>query len=166
MVVRSGTKAPSGETEFLAWATQFVNQVAGHPDLYHLEAERIQKLQTELGEFNVSITDAIAARDAALAATRHKKTVRTRFDNDIRVAVRMIQANDQVSDESCEAAGVHVHKSTRTPVAVPSTSPVGFVMATDRLEHTLSYSNSATPTRRAKPAGVTGCEVYLFVSIP
>ena len=163
MANRSATKIPHGETEFLSWAAQFVNQVAAHPELYHLDAERIQELQSELTEFEDSMDNAVAARDASLAATRHKNDVREKFEDDVRVAVRMIQANNKVSDASRDAAGVHVHKSTRTPVHPPTTPPVGFVMASDRLEHTLSFSDSSTPTRRAKPAGVTGCEVYLFI---
>ena len=75
----------------------------------------------------------------------------------------MILANDQVTDANREAAGVHVPKTTRTSVAVPSTNPVGYVVNTDRLEHTLSFADSATPTRRARPTGVIGCQVYLFV---
>ena len=163
MATKSASTLPNNEAEFRAWATNFIDQVAGHSQLYHLDAERIQQLQAELGEFDSSIADAIRARDTALAATRHKNDLRSNFEDNIRVAIRMIQANDKVTDSAREAAGVHVPKSTRTPVAIPSTGPIGFVMATDRLEHTLSFANSVTPTRRAKPAGVTGCEVYLYI---
>lgn len=163
MATRSATKIPHSETEFLSWASQFVNQLTNHSALYFLEEQRLQTLQSGLTEFENAMTDAVAARDAALAATRHKNDIRETFEDEVRVAVRMIQANNLVTDASRDAAGVHVHKSTRTPVTPPATAPVGFVIASDRLEHTLSFSDSATPTRRARPAGVTGCEVYLFV---
>lgn len=162
MTTKSATTIPNSEADFLVWAKQFVNQVSAHPELYFLDAARVTELETELAEFQTAFDDAVAARDEALAATRTKQSVRKSFENNARVATKMIQANDKVTDASRDAAGVHVPKQTRTPIAAPTTFPVGFVMATDRLEHTLSFSDSATPTRRAKPAGVTGCEIYLF----
>ncbi|MEZ6126412.1 MAG: hypothetical protein R3C49_25090 [Planctomycetaceae bacterium] len=38
------------------------------------------------------------------------------------------------------------------------------MIRTDQLEHTVSVTNSGTSTRRAKPAGVVGCEVYLCIA--
>jgi len=163
MAVKSATTIPGSEADFLVWAKQFVGQVSAHPELYFLDADRIAELEKELTAFQTAFDDSITARDEALAATRNKQSVRKTFESSVRVAAKMIQANDKVTDASRDAAGVHVHKQTRTPVAEPTTFPVGFVVATDRLEHTLSFSDSATPTRRARPAGVTGCEVYLFV---
>ncbi|MEZ6129632.1 MAG: hypothetical protein R3C59_13195 [Planctomycetaceae bacterium] len=52
----------------------------------------------------------------------------------------------------------------RTPVPVPHTFPAGSVIATDRLKLTLMYSDVATPTRKAKPYGVRGCEVYVSIA--
>lgn len=75
----------------------------------------------------------------------------------------MIQANNHISDVARKEAGVPVHKTTRTPVTAPTTEPVGFVMASDRLEHLLTYADSTTPTRRARPTGVTGVEIYLYI---
>ncbi|QEG21481.1 hypothetical protein [Mariniblastus fucicola] len=163
MATKSATTIPNSEADFLIWSKQFVSQVSANPELYFLEADRVTELETELAQYQTAFDDAVKARDESLAATRHKTTLRKAFENNTRVAAKMIQANDKVTDADREAAGVHVAKHSRTPVSVPTTFPVGFVMATDRLEHTLSFSDSDTPTRRARPAGATGCEVYLFV---
>jgi len=61
-------------------------------------------------------------------------------------------------------AGFPVHKTTRTPVGVPSTAPRGQLIASDRLEHKVSVADSATPTHKAKPAGVVGCEVFRCIA--
>lgn len=36
-------------------------------------------------------------------------------------------------------------------------------MSTNRLEHTVSYSDITTPTRRARPEVVSACEIYVAV---
>ena len=57
-----------------------------------------------------------------------------------------------------------MHKTSKTPIPVPKSFPVATVIATDRLEHNVSFSDSSTPTRRGKPFGVQGCEVYVAVA--
>jgi len=81
----------------------------------------------------------------------------------VRDVTRVIQADRHVSDAARKDAGIPVHKTTRTPVAKPKTFPLAQVIASDRLEHTLSFANAATPTRRARPKGCTGAEIYLLV---
>lgn len=134
------------------------HQPPGNPS----EPERIGVLQTQRTEFDGAIAEVVDTRDAAKAATRHKQRIRSEYAKNLRTAARMIQANDKVSDAACEAAGVHVRKTTHTPVSVPKTFPVGYVMSSDRLQHTLSYNDSSTPSRRARPVGASGCEIYLY----
>ena len=55
-------------------------------------------------------------------------------------------------------------KTSRTPVPVPQTFPTGTVIGSDRLELSLMYSDVAKPTRKARPLGVRGCEIYVAVA--
>jgi hypothetical protein len=45
-----------------------------------------------------------------------------------------------------------------------STRPIGVVDTSQRLRHEIRFSDEATPTKRAKPAGVMGCEIWVKVS--
>lgn len=90
--------------------------------------------------------------------------MRERYEAYIRETVRRIQADSRVTDAARRSADVPVHKTTRTPVPAPATAPRGQVVATDRFEHTITVSDSATPTRRGKPTGAVGCEVYVCVA--
>ena len=53
---------------------------------------------------------------------------------------------------------------TEKPVPPPHTNPLCSVIASDRLEHTVFFTDSATPTKRARPYGTAGCEIYLCVA--
>ena len=48
--------------------------------------------------------------------------------------------------------------TARTPVAVPSTKPIGQVDTSRRLEHTISFTNEDGAV--AKPTGVRGCQIW------
>lgn len=59
-----------------------------------------------------------------------------------------------------------VHSTTHTASAVPTTKPVGNVDTSKHLEHTISFVDSATPTSRAKPDGVRGCQIWVKIGSP
>ncbi|MCC6321177.1 MAG: hypothetical protein IT438_07050 [Phycisphaerales bacterium] len=48
-----------------------------------------------------------------------------------------------------------------TPAPTPTTRPQAIVSAGQRLTHTLRLTDESTPTRRARPRGVLGAEVWV-----
>ena len=100
---------------------------------------------------------------AANAATQAKATARDSLTAAVRGLVKLIQAKPNVTDESKQAIGITVSDGTRTSVGVPTTAPVGRIEQANRLEHTLNFADSTTPTSKAKPAGVRGCQVWVKI---
>jgi hypothetical protein len=49
------------------------------------------------------------------------------------------------------------------PAPVPTSRPVAQVDTSQRLQHTISFVDSETPTSRAKPEGVRGCQIWYKV---
>lgn len=154
---------PTSEANFNTWVRHFEKQINEHPEEYRLSDERVAELHEWTEKWTEHYDQAVAARDASKAASRTKDETREKLTSVVRSVSRLIQANDRVSDAAREDAGLPVHKSSRTPVRVPTSSPVGYVMATEQLEHTLMYSDSSTPTRRARPSGVTCCEIFIHI---
>ncbi|MEZ6124722.1 MAG: hypothetical protein R3C49_16360 [Planctomycetaceae bacterium] len=163
MVLKTGT-VPGSQADFELFVQNLVKQLQDHPDAYHVNAAFVTQLANGFADLRAGILQATEARDAARAATEAKDAVRATLEELTRTIVRLIQADPSVTDEAKLEAGIRPHKTSRTPVPPPHTAPVGNVMATDRLEHTLYISDAATPTRRARPAGVSGCELYLCVA--
>ncbi|MEZ6124654.1 MAG: hypothetical protein R3C49_16015 [Planctomycetaceae bacterium] len=163
MATRNET-VPGPLSEFEQFVQNLLKQLEDHPDAYHVDAGLVIRLTNGFADLRARILQATEARDAAKAATEAKDAVRASLEEVTRTVVRLIQADPAVTDEAKLEAGIRPHKTSRTPVPPPHTAPIGNVMATDRLEHTLSISDAATPTRRARPAGVSGCELYLCIS--
>src|SRR6056297_3622460 len=115
------------EEDLSSFATQFATVVAEHPEQYRVTPEEITKLQTQVTEWDQARTANIAAKDAARSTTQTKQLTRTELTELLRDLGRRIQADSNVSDAARAQAGLPVHKSTRTPVSVPKTAPVGRV---------------------------------------
>ncbi len=76
--------------------------------------------------------------------------------------VGMIQSNPDTDDEQRRALKIPVHKTTRTAPRVPASVPVCQITPS-RLRHSLDFRDEHHMTRRAKPEGVRGCQIWIFI---
>jgi len=71
--------------------------------------------------------------------------------------------NSKVSDSDRARMGLTVKTGTRTPTPVPTTSPIGRIDFSVRLQHSIQFYDETSAHSNAKPAGVHGCEVYMKI---
>ncbi len=90
------------------------------------------------------------------AGADYKKSIRS-------FVAQWLSNNTKVTDADRTRMGLTVKTSTRTAAPVPTTSPVGAIDFSVRLQHTIHFSDEASPRSKAKPAGVHGCEIYMKV---
>ena len=74
----------------------------------------------------------------------------------------VLYADTSVSDSALANAGVPPRDMVKTASAAPATAPVGHVDY-GKLKHVIHFRDSATPDKKAKPAGMQGCEIWRFV---
>jgi hypothetical protein len=92
--------------------------------------------------------------DKDAAGTDYKKAIRS-------FVAQWLANNARVTDADRSRLGITVKTTTRTPVAVPATSPVASIDFSVRLHHTIHFADEAGGRSKAKPAGVHGCEIYV-----
>ncbi|MGE4196040.1 MAG: hypothetical protein AB7G11_02805, partial [Phycisphaerales bacterium] len=101
----------------------------------------------------------IAAKAAAQAAKQSKDESRSGLTAAIRPLVRRLQASTVVSDAEKASLGITVAQQPG-PIGPPTTAPICSIECGARLQHTLRFVDETTPTRKAKPAGVLGVEIW------
>ena len=147
---------PDPDAAFDAWQANFVSVVSGNLSGYGLVA----------GDLTPVTAAQTAAHVTAQAARQTKDFDRSSYEEVVRAVVRKIQATAAVTDTAKAAAGITVRDSEPTPSGPPPSAPVGQVDTSQRLQHTVHFADSATPTSKAKPAGVRGCEIWMKVGPP
>lgn len=153
---------PQSDAEFDVWQGNFVTFASANLTALGLVAADLTPItagQTAWASAFPAHTTAQAAAESARAA---KDVARTDFVAVIRALVRRLQAPPAVSDAERLSLGITV-RAERTPATVPTSRPVASVAVSERLRHTVSFTDEGTPTRKAKPAGVMGCEVWVKV---
>ena len=154
---------PRGDADFNAWQANFVTYaIANLADLGLVIADLTSILMAQVA-WTPSLTAHVAAQANAQSACATKDGNRTILETSIRALVRRLQASPSVDDAEREALGITVADSVATAAATPATRPICQVDARQRLQHTIEFADEATPTRKAKPAGVMGAEIWVLI---
>ncbi len=155
---------PGPDADYQAWVTNFVTYANANLAALGLVAGDMTPVTTAQTTFNTGFTAHIAAKAAAVAAREAKTDARTALTGTIRPLVRRLQASSVVSDAEKASLGITVAQSG-SPIGPPTTAPLTSIMCGARLQHSVHFVDEMTPTRRAKPAGVLGVEVWNHVGL-
>lgn len=155
---------PTHDNDFLVWEIRFTTYANNNQVALGLAPADLNDVNTAQGDWqgawfgnNDAQTDAEAARQA-------KDDARTSFETLVRGLVRRLQVSPSVDDAERRALGIPVRDATRTPATPPSTKPVAIVDTRTRLQHSIAFADEGTPTKKSKPPGAMGCEIWIKVS--
>jgi len=156
---------PGSDTELQSWVENFVSYAQAHgPDL-GLDPPQIEQISDALTDFSDKMSTNVTAQQAAQSARQAKDDSRDNLESAVRALVRQLQASPEVDDTEREGLGITVRDKVRTTDASGiDTRPIGAVDTSQRLRHEIRFTDESTPTRRAKPNGVMGCEIWVKVS--
>lgn len=152
---------PAGDAEFNAWQTNFVTYANANLLALGLVAGDLTPITTAQTTWATAYPAHVAAQAAATAATAAKNSARAAYVVLIRDLVRRLQASPDVDNAEKGNLGITIPDPSSTPVTTPTTWPVVMVDCAMRLRHTIGFADSATPTKKAKPAGVLGAEIWV-----
>ncbi|MGE3107186.1 MAG: hypothetical protein AB7O77_02420 [Phycisphaerales bacterium] len=150
---------PGPDADYQAWVTNFVTYANANLAALGLVAADMTPVTTNQTTFNTNFAAHIAAKAAAQAAKQSKDESRSGLTAAIRPLVRRLQASTVVSDAEKASLGITVAQQPG-PIGPPTTAPICSIECGARLQHTLRFVDETTPTRKAKPAGVLGVEIW------
>ena len=150
---------PGPDGSFQAWQANFVTYANANLAALGLVAADMTPVTAAQTTWNSAFPAHVAAVNAAKAAKQSKDEARAAYVGTIRPLVRRLQASTVVSDAERAALGITVAQ-TPTPIGPPTTAPIASIECGNRLQQTIRFVDSATPTKKAKPAGVMGVEIW------
>lgn len=150
---------PGPDANFNAWQSNFVTYANANLAALGLVAADMVPVTAAQTAWASAFPAHVAAVAAAKAAKQTKDEARAAYVGVIRPLVRRLQASTVVSDAEKASLGITV-AATPSPIGAPTTAPIVSVECGNRLQHTLRFVDSASPTKKAKPAGVMGVEIW------
>lgn len=156
---------PGSDTEFQAWVANFVTYAQVHLVELGLGPPDMLPITNGQTDFDTKMAANFTAQQAAQSARQAKDDSRDTLESAIRQLVRRLQASDKVDDAERAALGITIPDTVRTTAAGDiTTRPIGMVDTSQRLRHEIRFVDEATPTSKAKPKGVMGCEIWVKVA--
>ena len=156
---------PARDEALSLWAINFGGLIAISAASYGLVLADSTALNPLISAFTTSLSAAKNPTTRTPASVAAKSTARAQLSADIRALVKRIQSNNTITAAQKVSLGITVPSHVRTPVAPPVTRPVLSVANMASRSLTLRVSDESTPTKRAKPAGCEGANVYSFVAL-
>lgn len=150
---------PQGDADFDVWQQNFYAYVNAHLPELGLSAADLAPLTASQANWQTAYSSHISAQAQAYGARQGKDTARDDFESLTRQFVRRVQSLPGVTDAQRAQMSITVPRE-RSATGAPQTRPVTSVNTEQRLRHTVNFVDETTPTSRARPEGVTGCEIW------
>ena len=157
---------PGPDGDFDTWQTNWMNYAGAHLAALNISAARFAQLQALQLIWRSGRDGRVAAQAAVEASTQAQTAGRNPYEGALREESQVLQNRGSTTNEQRAGLQITVPDSSPTPVGPPTTPPVGRIDASQRLKHTVHFVDSGTPTSKAKPAGVQGCEIRMKVGDP
>jgi len=154
---------PAADAEFNAWQTNFLDYASANSVELGLDAADLTPLEAAQAEWETDFPAHVTAVANAESARADKDEARGGYVALVRALVRRLQASATITDAQRAALGITVPGMNPTPAGPPETRPLVSIDCAQRLRHIIGFVDETTPTRRAKPAGVLGAEIWVKV---
>ncbi len=152
---------PRPDGDFSAWVTNYYDAVKDWWLAQGLKASDLLPLQQALNIWISAYPSHIAAQAAAEGARQAKDAARAALEKQIRPITNFVQGYPATTNADRAEMGITVRDTSPSPAPAPSSRPLALVESGQRLTHQLRLVDESTPTRRARPAGVLGAEVWV-----
>jgi hypothetical protein len=153
---------PSREATLLTWAQDFSGRVTADAAGYGLTLEQAMAVGEAVGGFS-SAYEAATNRETRTPVNVEAKNVAKRaMIDEVRQAVKIIQAWPGMTDAKRSALGITIPDTTPTPVGAPTTTPTVRVRSVEGRLLNLQLKDPGIE-RRGKPANVRGAWLYTHV---
>lgn len=157
---------PRPDGDFSAWVNQYYDVMDVWWNTRGLDPADLNPLKDAVQVWNAAYPAHIAARAAAEGARAAKDAARAALEKEVRPITNFVQGYPDTTNADRAEIGITVRDTARSAVPPPTSAPVVRVESGQRLMHRLRLVDESTPTRRARPKGVLGAEVWVKLVAP
>ncbi len=154
---------PSKEAELVTWSTNFDAQINNDPPALGLTVVQTGGYSTLHAAFVAAFQASQDHSTRTPSSILAKNDAKEALVANARALARIIQACPTVTDQQRSDLGLTVRDPEPTPVPAPGTLPLVSVVEVQHGSHTIRLADMDSPSSRAKPAGVAGAEVFVFI---
>lgn len=151
---------PDSDAEAIAEGKVRVIYAKANAASLNMAEADITPLEEALADFEEAYNEKVTLKAQAEASVQNSEEKRADWERLDRAFNGRMQSDLAVTDEQRALMLLNIYDDTPTAASLVETYPAGQVDTSQKLRHVISWRDSGTPTSRAKPDGVWGCEIY------
>lgn len=153
---------PQSVSEFNDWQKQAVAKATENKAAWGLPDDRLAAITAKATAWDEFYPRYADKKNRSSVIVEEKNTKMSDYRKELRAFfAEFIFNNSKISDADRVSLGLLSRDRVPTPSVVPATQPVAKVDFSVRLQHKIAFTDSSTPTSKAKPAGVHGCQIWM-----
>jgi len=156
---------PAQDGEFNVWAQNFDATLTADPTAFGEDASTAAAVAAEVAAWTTAYDLAVNPATRTAPTVAAKDAARVTTESVIRPVAQRINANAAVTNQQRSDLGITIRSTVPTPVPPPVTVPTLALVSAIPGQHTLSFSDEATPTSKAKPFGVVAMELFRVIGV-
>jgi len=157
---------PVNDTQLEEWSDRFAARLIADPEKFGLDEDEIAVLAQKHQRLKADLAQYRKAQAHARAATTRKKDSRDDFEALIRPLVTRIQVHPTMTNEDRAELGIPLKniRNGHGSLEFCNERPSAIIEIRPQGKHIIRiHSETDTGPRKAKPAGATGCEIWVKV---
>jgi hypothetical protein len=154
---------PAGDEEAEQYMRTFAENIAANYAAYAMSLADSQALSLAVGNFTTAWNRYKNPITTGPLALTQKNETRNAAEALVRLHSMQIKFNAGISTELKDAIGVRQPNPNRTSNDEPTTNPILAIIGALPGSQTLRFTDSTTPTSRAKPPGVSLMELWVAI---
>lgn len=158
------TYIPRPDAGVRDWSRNFAALIAAAPHRYGVTPAAAAEIQALADDFAAKLTAALEPSTRTTVAVAVKNTSRASMLRVLRGYAQSVRVNRRVADADKVALGLAPMRSPRSPIPTPTTAPRLQIVVPPSGVHTLRFADETMPTRRCKPRGVIGLQLFVSTS--
>ena len=128
-----------------------------------VSGDKLTELESLIDEYEDTLREIRAARNHVQSLTTKKNSLREQLKELIRLLARKAKSDSNIKDAQLSGLGLKPRDRVRTPGKAPESAPFITVEIKPNRQHVIGVYDFEDATPRAKPAGVTGAEIWVYV---
>ena len=155
---------PQREADLGNWVANFSTLISGSPGTYGLVAGDATAIAAYVSAFTSALAVVNNPATKTKATVAAKDAAKAAMLDIVRPYAIQVRNNAGVSNADKTALGLTIVDQTLTNVPAPSSSVLLNVIAATPGEHEVRFADSNSPTRRSKPLGTIGLQLFVAVA--
>lgn len=154
---------PDSDPEFNIFQDNLVSTCETNATKWGIDAEALTVIKGYQAPWKAAFAIASNQQSRSSSDVHAKNEARSPYEKELRRFVgEYLAVNRKITNFERQNMGLTIRSNSRTPVASPTTYPIGKVDRSLNLIHTIQISNSEG-IGKAKPKGAFGCEIWIKI---